>query len=154
MAYIIALTIVLFKIAVLFLFGYGFFSSKGWREKVIVLILFFFYYLSNVAIMVMLLSNSYKSNSAFISEINHNLMEIQASTHIIDLINLPKSLSLGAFILTYIIILAPLGTLNFLHFICSFVYVIFAGSLWAVYLRSRKEAQLEDVTLINKQMEK
>ena len=154
MAYIIALTIVLFKIVALFLFGYAFFSSKSWRGKIIVFILFFFYYLSNVAIVVMQVSNKYRFNSAFISEIDHNLMEIQASTHIIDLIDLPKSLTLGAFILAYIIILAPLGTLNFLHFICSFVYVIFAGSLWAVYLRPQKEAQLEDVALDNKQREK
>lgn len=155
MTFIIALSILIFRLAVLLAFGYMLYSSKGWKSKIIVFLLFFFYCISNIAIVaIQVPHNVYKFDIPFISEIELHLREIQycfaESPFVKNIINLfdncKLNIHLGLFILCYITLLAPIATLNFLHFICSFIYIAIVASLWAFihYLKSNNKKSVSN----------
>ncbi len=143
MAYLISLFIVLFKIASLLLFGYAFYTAKGWLRKSIVFLLFFLYSVLFIPIaLVSYFDKSLTPNSEFILEIEHHLTEIQKPIEGIaetgeDLLGqiLPNPLSK----ICLLILLATIGTMGFSHFIFSFIYILIVGSLWTLYYNLRSD---------------
>jgi hypothetical protein len=159
MAFIIALLIVLFKIAALFFFCYAFYTSKGWLKKTIVFILFFFYCSIFVPIIIMRLGDSFgntnrhKSDSGFISEVESNLNKIQGffeNTGKLTMGGLNTIFPDGLLpIIFFIILFGSIVTFSFSHFILNFVYFMLFGLLWAVFLKPKKEATFKVATINN-----
>ena len=146
MTYIIALTIILFRIAVAILFGYAYYLSKPGRSKTTVLLSFIGYWLSNSIIVLLYyiqrgLERAYLSRMSSVTSLDACLEEIQFG--LIELFPFPifpffsKIVVLG--------ILALILTVNFLHFIYTFIYTGIFGVLWAKFLRKKKEDEFEVV---------
>ena len=81
MAYIIALTIILFRIVVPFLFGYAYYWSKPGRSKITVLLSFIGYWLSNSIIVLLYyiqrgLERAYLSRMSSVTSLEACLEEI------------------------------------------------------------------------------
>ena len=146
MAYIIALTIIIFRIAVPFLFGYAYYWSKPGRSKIIILSSFTFYWLSNTAIVLLFfitsgLERGLLSRTSSITPIDANLGEIQFG--LIESFPFPifpffsKIVVLG--------ILSLILTVNILHFIYTFIYTVIFVFVWVKYIRQIKEDEYEFV---------
>lgn len=158
MAFIIALFIVLFKIAALIFFGYAFYISKGWLRKTVVFILFLFYCSLFLPLFLMRLGDSYgnsnrhKSDSGFISKVETHLDKIQGIFE-----NIGEQ-TMGALkvifpvgilpAIVFFILFGPIVTFGFSHFILNFAYFLFFSLIWAVFLRPQKKTNLE-VALID-----
>ena len=159
MAFIIALFIVLFKIAALIFFGYAVYTSKGWLRKTVVFILFLFYCSLFLPLFLMRLGDSYgnsnrhRSDSGFISEVESHLDKIQGIFE-----NLAE-VTMGALkvifpigilpAIFFFMLFGPIVTFGFLHFILNFVFFLFFVLLWAVFLRPKKEASVEAISADN-----
>jgi hypothetical protein len=154
MVYAIALIIIIFRIAVAILFGYAYHWSKPGRSKTTVLLSFIGYWLSNSIIVLLYyiqrgLERAYLSRMSSVTSLEACLEEIQFG--FIELFPFPifpffsKIVVLG--------ILALILTVNFLHFIYTFIYTGVFGVLWAKFLRKRKEDEFEVVYTDNSQME-
>ncbi len=149
MAFIIALFIVLFKIAALIFFCYAFYLAKGWLRKTIIFISFLFYCSLYLPIFIMRLGDSYgnsnrhRSDSGFISEVENNLEKTQLFLGTIPglvMEGLKQILPHGPLAAIFFLILfAPILTFSFSHFILNFVYFMFFGLLWTVFLRPKIE---------------
>jgi hypothetical protein len=159
MAFIIALFIVLFKIAALIFFGYAFYISKGWLKKTIVFVLFLLYCSLFLPLFFMRIGDSYgnsnrhRSDSSFISEIENHLDKIQGIFENIAEVTMgalkaifPVGLLPAIF---FFILFGPIVTFGFSHFILNFVYFLFFVLLWVVFLRPKKEANLEVASIDN-----
>ena len=145
MAYIIALTIILFRIAVPFLFGYAYYWSKPGRSKKTVLLSFIGYWLSN-SIIVLLYYIQRGLERAYLSRMSSTSLEAcleEIQFGLIELFPFPifpffsKIVVLG--------ILALILTVNFLHFIYTFIYTVIFGFVWVKYIRQIKEDEYEVV---------
>ena len=159
MAFIIALFIVLFKIAALIFFGYAFYFAKGLHKKSIVFILFFFYCSLFLPLFFMRLGDSYgnsnrhRSDSSFISEVENHLNEIQGvfekiGEHTMGVLKVifPYGILPAIF---FLILFGPIVTFGFSHFILNFAYFVFFSLIWSVFLRPKKEATLEISSIDN-----
>ncbi len=159
MAFIIALFIVLFKIAALIFFCYAFYISKGWLKKTIVFILLLLYCSLFLPLFFMRIGDSYgnsnrhRSDSSFISEIENHLDKIQGIFENIAEVTMgalkaifPVGLLPAIF---FFILFGPIVTFGFSHFILNFVYFLFFVLLWVVFLRPQKEANLEVASIDN-----
>ena len=124
MVYAIALIIIIFRIAVAILFGYAYYLSKPGRSKTTVLLSFIGYWLSNSIIVLLYyiqrgLERAYLSRMSSVTSLEACLEDIQFG--LIELLPFPifpffsKIVVLG--------ILALILTVNFLHFIYTFIYI-------------------------------
>ncbi len=159
MAFIIALFIVLFKIAALIFFGYAFYISKGWLKKTIVFILLLLYCSLFLPLFFMRIGDSYgnsnrhRSDSSFISEIENHLDKIQGIFENIAEVTMgalkaifPVGLLPAIF---FFILFGPIVTFGFSHFILNFVYFLFFSLIWSVFLRPKIEATPEAIHVEN-----
>ena len=146
MTYIIALTIILFRIAIPFIFGYAYYWAKPGRSKITVFLSLIGYWLSNSIIVLLYyiqrgLERAYLSRMSSVTSLEACLEEIQFG--LIELFPFPifpffsKIVVLG--------ILALIMTVNFLHFIYTLIYTGIFGILWAKFLRKKKEDEFEEV---------
>jgi magnesium-transporting ATPase (P-type) len=143
MSYIIALSIVIFRISIPFLFGYTYYQSKTGRSKKVVLYSFIFYWLSNSAIVLFHfiergLERAFSQHSASITPITTYLEEIQVG--IID--SLPFPIFPFASKIVVLILLSLVLTVNFLHFIYTFIYSVIFVFVWVKYFRQKKEHEV------------
>ena len=153
MDFLIVLFIILFRIAVLFIFGYTYYRSKPGRSKITVFLSFIGYWLSN-SIIVLLYYIQRGLEKAYLSRMSSTSLEAcleEIQFGLIELFPFPifpffsKIVVLG--------ILALILTVNILHFIYTFIYTGIFGILWVKYIRKIKEDESEVVHTDNSQME-
>ncbi len=140
---IIAIFLIVYKITILFIFGKAFYQSKGCVSKIIIFLLFFFYCVSNLATAPNYnyhhgLGYGYELDSRVISRTDYYLQKTE--TFIMKTFEsltsfLPRDLGE----ICFLILLAPITTMTFLHFVYSSIYIVIVGSLWAAFLRANKE---------------
>lgn len=140
MFYIIALFIVIFRISIPFLFGYAYYQSKSGRSKKAVLYSFIFYWVSNSAIVLFHfiergLERAFSQHTASITPITACLEEIQFG--IID--SLPFPIFPFAPKIVVLVLLSLIWTVNFIHFIYTFIYSVIFVFVWVKYFRQKKE---------------